>query len=166
MSDRLDPLARANQALERETPALAAALSPLGRRVVFPPDIPFQAAQAKTKTYNGTIGQITDGHGGAVPLPALAAALSGLSAADLNQALLYSPVEGLAELRRRWREWQRRGVAPEVPSSLPIVTAGLTHGLSLVADLFGGEGRAVAIPHAVLGQLPAGLRHADRRPGR
>src|SRR5688572_31950364 len=38
-------------------------LSPLGRRAFFPPDIPFQAAQARGKTYNGTIGQITDGYG-------------------------------------------------------------------------------------------------------
>ena len=54
-------------------------------------------------------------------------------------------------MRQRWRAWQRRGVAAEIPSSLPMVTAGLTHGLSLLADLFGGEGRAVAIPRPFWG---------------
>lgn len=49
-------------------------------------------------------------------------------------------------MRRLWREWQRRGVDRSLPSSLPLVTVGLSHGLSLLADLFGGEGRAVAIP--------------------
>lgn len=135
-----------NQDLERELPALAAALSPLGRRAVYPKGIPFQAAEARGKTYNGTIGQITDGAGGAVPLPSLAAAFGSMAPDLANAALLYSPIDGLPELRRLWRERQRRGVAAEVPSSLPVVTAGLTHGLSLAADLFAGEGRAVVVP--------------------
>jgi hypothetical protein len=42
-----DPLSRINAAIEQGSPALAAALSPLGRRLVFPPGIPFQAAQAR-----------------------------------------------------------------------------------------------------------------------
>jgi aspartate/methionine/tyrosine aminotransferase len=139
-----DPATAVNAPLERETPALFQALSPLGRRIHFPPDIPAQAAEARGRSINGTIGQITDGHAGAVRLPSLAAAFS-LPEKDLDQALLYSPIEGLPEVRRRWREWQRRGVDAAVPSSLPLVTAGLSHGLSLVADLFGGEGRAVAV---------------------
>ena len=59
--------------------------------------------------------------------------------------------EGLPEVRRLWRAWQRRGVGPDLPSSLPLVTVGLSHGLSLIADLFGGEGRAVAIPRPFWG---------------
>ncbi len=139
-----------NSTLEREAPALLRALSPLGRRAFFPPDIPAQAAEARGRTFNATIGQITDGRGGAVGLPSLAAAF-GLSGQDLHQALLYSPIEGLPETRRRWRDWQRRGVPAGTPSSLPIVTVGLSHGLSLLADLFGGEGKAVAIPQPFWG---------------
>src|SRR4029077_19287974 len=142
-----DPATAVNAILERETPALFQALSPLGRRIYFPPDIPAQAAEARGRSLNGTIGQITDGragHHGAVRLPALAAAFS-LAEKDLDQALLYSPIEGLPEVRRRWRDWQRRGVDAALPASLPLVTAGLSHGLSLVADLFGGDGRAVAV---------------------
>ncbi len=132
-------------AIRDASPALAAALSPLGRRVAYPPGIPFQAAEARGAELNATIGQITDGRGSAVPLPPMAAALGGLAPEDRNRAFLYSPVEGLPELRQRWREWQRRGGAT-TPSSLPLVTVGLTHGLSLAADLFAGEGRAVAVP--------------------
>ncbi|HEX4964499.1 MAG TPA: aminotransferase class I/II-fold pyridoxal phosphate-dependent enzyme [Thermoanaerobaculia bacterium] len=141
-----DLAAEINAPLEREVPALFAALSPLGRRAFFPPDIPAQAAEARGTALNGTTGQITDGRGGAVRLPAVAAAFGDLPAKDLDQALLYSPVEGLPEVRRRWREWQRRQAPAGAPSSLPLVTAGLSHALSLAADLFGGEGRAVAIP--------------------
>lgn len=146
MSDALD---RLDHILRNETPALFAALSPLGRRVVFPPDIPFQAAQARGKTFNATIGQLTDGRGGALRLPSLVRGLDRLPDERLDRALLYSPVEGIRELREAWREHQRSGLPPElqdVPSSLPLVTVGLTHGLSLVADLFGGEGRTVAVP--------------------
>jgi aspartate/methionine/tyrosine aminotransferase len=89
-------------ALERETPALFRALSPLGRRACS-----------------------------AEPPP--------------------SAVAGLPEVRRRWRDWQRRAVDPSVPSSMPLVTVGLSHGLSLLADLFGGTGRAVAIPRPFWG---------------
>jgi aspartate/methionine/tyrosine aminotransferase len=145
-----DPQAEVNDPLEQGAPALLRALSPLGRRAYFPPDIPAQSAQARGKAINGTIGQITDGRGGAVPLPRMAAALSGLSPEDRNQALLYSPIEGMPEVRRRWREWQRshipEGLPQDLPSTLPLVTDGLTHALAVLADLFGGEGKALAIP--------------------
>jgi aspartate/methionine/tyrosine aminotransferase len=147
----MDPRTEINSLLEDGAPGLFRALSPLGRRVYFPPDVPAQSAEARGKEINATIGQITDGRGGAVPLPTLAAALAGLSSEDLSRALLYSPVEGIPEVRQRWRAWQRRGVAGDVPSSLPLVTAGLTHSLSVLADLFGGEGRPVAIPRPFWG---------------
>lgn len=140
-----DLVTATNDAIAAASPALFELLSPLGRRAFFPPDIPFQAAQARGKTYNATIGQITDGYGQAVPVPALAETLSGLLAAPRNRALLYSPVEGIPEVRRAWRAWQRRNVSDELPSTLPLVVAGLTHGLAVVADLFGGEGRAISI---------------------
>lgn len=140
-----DLAAATNDAIAAACPPLFQLLSPLGRRAFFPPDIPFQAAQARGKTYNGTIGQITDGYGQAVPVPSLAAALDGLEAPARNRALLYSPVEGIAEVRRAWRAWQRRNQPAEVSSTLPQVVAGLTHGLAVAADLFGGEGRPVVI---------------------
>lgn len=134
-----------NRILELSAPALHAALSPLGRRAFYPPDIPVQAQEARQTKYNGTIGIFTDGRGGAVPLPSIDAALA-LSASDRDRAFLYSPIPGLDELRVAWQEWQRQGLNDELPSTLPFVTVGLSHALSLVADLFGGEGRAVAIP--------------------
>jgi aspartate/methionine/tyrosine aminotransferase len=74
-----------------------------------------------------------------------------LPPADLDLALAKSPVGGIDEVRRLWRDWQRRGVDPALPSTLPLVTTGLSHGLSLIADLFGGKGTAVAIPQPYWG---------------
>lgn len=138
-----------NRVLEAEAPALYRALSALGREAFFPPDIPFQAAEARGTTFNGTIGVFTDGAGNALPLPTMADAVD-LDRADLNASFLYSPVLGLSELRNAWRTWQRTEQSdvapqPDQPSTLPAVVHGLTQGLSLVADLFGGPGRVLAL---------------------
>jgi aspartate/methionine/tyrosine aminotransferase len=133
-----------NEAIRQESEALYEALSPLGQRVSFPPDIPFQAAQARDKRFNATIGQITDGAGSILALPTVEEQLD-LESTARNKALLYSPVQGHQEVREKWRQRQRRE-AGDAASSLPLVTVGLTHGLSLAADLFGGVGRTVAIP--------------------
>lgn len=139
----IDSAEAANAALREASPALFEALSPLGRRAFFPQDIPFQAAEARGKRFNGTIGQITDGRGGAVPLPAVARALEGLPEGSRNRALLYSPVEGIPEVRRSWKSWQLHALDGDSEgrraATLPAVTAGLTHSLALVADLFGGQ---------------------------
>ncbi|MEA2195813.1 MAG: hypothetical protein QOG42_2527 [Solirubrobacteraceae bacterium] len=142
-----DPVTEANDFLAAAAPAVWAALSPLGRRALQPASfLPLQTAEARGKRFNATIGQITDGHGAAVPLPSMAAALAGLEEAERSRAFLYSPVEGLPELRRAWRDWQRRGVDSGPPSSLPLVTVGTAHARSLAMDLFAGEGRAVLSP--------------------
>ncbi|HTG35855.1 MAG TPA: aminotransferase class I/II-fold pyridoxal phosphate-dependent enzyme [Thermoanaerobaculia bacterium] len=144
----VDPVTDANTFLEKAAPAVWAALSPLGRRALQPVHfLPLQTAEARGKPFNATIGQITDGHGAAVPLPSMAAALSGLDEAERSRAFLYSPVEGIPELRRAWRDWQRRGQRPDLPSALPIVTVGTAQARALAAELFVDEGRKVILPH-------------------
>jgi aspartate/methionine/tyrosine aminotransferase len=146
-----ETVADVNEPLEREVPALFRALSPLGLRVFFPADIPLQAIEARGKELNATIAQVTDSRGGAIRLPDLTAAFGDLSPQDLSDAFLYSPIDGLPEVRQRWREWQRRSAPTGVPSSLPTVTVGLSHALSLLAELFGGPGKAVATPRPFWG---------------
>lgn len=168
MTDDTDPLASQrdaeNSALEREAPELFSALSPLGRRATFPPDIPAQAAEARGTTYNATIGQITDGHGRPLNLPSMAAAASGLGEQERAAFFLYSAIGGIDEVRRRWREWQRRELHRAVESTLPIVSAGLTSGLAIVADLFAAEGQTVVVPAPYWGNYRQvfGLRRGAR----
>jgi hypothetical protein len=135
-----------DEAIQAASPALWSALSRLGRAVQQPVHfLPLQTAEARGKPFNATIGQITDGHGKAVPLPAMAAALGGLDDEARSRAFLYSPVEGLADLRQAWRERQ----AHRVPSSLPLVTVGAEQGRALIGDLFVVEGRIVVLPEPV-----------------
>lgn len=127
-------------------PGLWRALSALGRRVRQPADfLPQQTAEARGKTFNATIGQITDGHGRAVELPVLAAALRALPEAERSRALLYSPLEGLPELRRLWRE-----LAGSERQPLPLITSGPGLARQVLAELFVEEGRTVILA------LPAG----------
>lgn len=147
MSDLSSP---ADDAIRTASPALWAALSPLGRSVQQPVHfLPLQTAQARGKAFNATIGQITDGRGKAVPLPTMEAALWELDDAARSQAFLYSPVEGLADLRKAWRERQRRERPDAPPSSLPIVTVGAEQARAILGDLFAGEGRIVVLPEPV-----------------
>lgn len=151
-----------NQVVEHQTPALWQLLSELGRRSAYPPDIPYQAAQARGASFNATIGQITDGAGRGLALESLVSRVT-LDEDAANRAFLYSPVEGSAELRRRWRERQR-AASPTAPSTLPLVVSGLTHGLSLVADLFADTGRPVVVPAPFWGNYRQifGLRRGAR----
>jgi hypothetical protein len=123
--------------------ALRAALAPLGRRVQQPVAfLPLQTAQARGTRFNATIGQITDGHGKAVPLPTMAAAVEGLDEEQKSRAFLYSPVEGLADLRRAWQQRQGHAV-------LPLVTVGAAQARALLGDLFVMEGRIVVLREPV-----------------
>jgi hypothetical protein len=135
-----------DEAIRASSPALWAALSALGRRVQQPAQfLPLQTAQARGTTFNATIGQITDGHGRAVPLPTMEAALGDLDDAARSRAFLYSPVEGLADLRRAWQE--RQGHA--APSALPLVTVSAEQARAILGDLFVEEGRIVVLPEPV-----------------
>jgi aspartate/methionine/tyrosine aminotransferase len=141
-----DPIRDPDLVIREASPALWLSLSPLGRALRQPSSfLPLQTAEARGKTFNATIGQITDGRGGAAPLPSMAAALSGLDEAERSRAFLYSSVEGFPDLRRLWREWQRRGVRAEIPSSLPMVTLGTSHALALAAELVVSERRKVVL---------------------
>ncbi len=108
-------------------------LSPLGRRAAMPLGIPQQSEQAKGVLRNATIGQITDGNGKPLALPSLEKHFRGF--ADTS-SLLYAPQAGLQPLREAWL--RRLALPAGTPASVPVVTTGITHGLSLCADLFTG----------------------------
>ena len=131
----MTPADALNDTLARELPAAWRCLSPLGRAAAFPRGIPFQASEAKGARINATIGQLTDGRGAPLPLSPLSGVAS--PALDPGAVHLYAPIDGPATVREAWRMRERRLAGnPEVRVSLPVVTHGLTHGISLLADLF------------------------------
>jgi len=152
------------QRLEALSSPWATLLSPLARRVAFPRGIPFQAGQAKAATHNATIGQVTNGRGSPFPAPSLAATVHGL---DAKTTFLYSPQPGHKALREAWLGWQKRRAGdPQVVTTLPFATHGLTHALSLISDLFADDATTLVLPtphwgnYRLLFQMRNGVRVA------
>ena len=130
-----------NTALKEANPIVWDCLSDLGRRLYYPLGIPAQAQQARECRINATIGQLTDGHNGALPLPSMVGKIDTLQA---EEVVLYTPTAGNRALRRLWAErLTQQGCGA---TSQPVVTQGLTHGLSLIADLFSDPDTDVLLP--------------------
>lgn len=144
----MNPLAgQLNEKLKTDSPHIYEMLSTLGKEIYFPKEgILSQSAEASSqaKKYNATIGIATE-NGGPMHLKVLQDSLSAFAPKDLYP---YAPPAGKPELRSVWRE----KMIKDNPSlqdkkfSNPIVTNALTHGLSIVADLFADVGDAVIYP--------------------
>lgn len=148
-----------NATLANTHGAAHACLSPMGRAARFPTGIPAQAGEARGAELQATIGQLTDGRGRAI----VPGALDSLARGDGSTAYLYSPVAGHPRLRELWR----RRIAREgrdTTASLPLVTLGLTHALSICADLFADADTDVLFPGPCWGnyRLTFGLRRQAR----
>ncbi len=144
----MNPLAQQlNETITRDNPRVAEMLSGLGKAIYMPKvGILSQSAEAKQKAnvYNATIGIATE-NGKPMHLEVIQETLSAYDPKDIYE---YAPPGGKPELRTVWRD----KMLVENPSvkgkslSLPVVTNALTHGLSIVSDLFADVGDAVVIP--------------------
>ncbi len=140
-----------NRAIQKEAPDVFEMLSGLGRELYFPKGILTQSAEAKQKAsrYNATIG-IAKENGIAMHLPCVMRRFADLAP---DETLPYAPSPGLPALRAKWRE-HIQAANPSLAGrsiSLPVVTSGVTHGLSLVADLFADAGDTILVPDQVWG---------------
>ncbi|MDO7907016.1 aminotransferase class I/II-fold pyridoxal phosphate-dependent enzyme [Paenibacillus sp. JX-17] len=144
----MNPLAgQLNQSIQAGNQHVFDMLSPLGREIYFPKEgILSQSAEAGTlaKKYNATIGIATE-NGGPMHLNVIQEKLSAYRPQDLYP---YAPPAGKPELRAVWRSKMLNENPTLADRSFgnPIVTNALTHGLSIVADLFVNEGDAVIYP--------------------
>ena len=136
-----------NHTLHTEQVHVYEMLSTLGKEIYFPKEgILSQSAEAGklAQKYNATIGIATE-QGGPMHLSVIQEKLSAFQPKDLYP---YAPPAGKPELRTAWRS----KMLVENPSlqhksfGNPVVTNALTHGLSIVADLFADEGDAVIYP--------------------
>lgn len=144
----MNPLAQQlNDTITRDNPHAAQMLSGLGKAIYLPKvGILSQSAEAKqkAKVYNATIGIATE-NGQPMHLDVIQETLSAYEPKDIYE---YAPPGGKPELRTVWRD----KMLVENPSlvgktiSLPVVTNALTHGLSIVSDLFADVGDAVIVP--------------------
>jgi aspartate/methionine/tyrosine aminotransferase len=138
----------------------------LGRELYFPKGILTQAAEANRDAdrYNATIG-IATMNGEPLYLRSLRKYIKYLKP---EETFPYAPTTGLPELRKLWRKHQL-ALNPGLKKksfSTPIVTSGLTHGLSIFADMFCDAGDLLLLPDMMWGNyrmIFATRRGADIR---
>ena len=125
-----------------------AMLSDVGRRMFFPKGIVAQSAEAgqKATRFNATIGMATSG-GQPMYLTDIYNKFTENSFKP-SELFAYAPGGGDQQLRLLWKE-QLVKKNPSLAGktfSLPIVSSGLTHALSMLAQLFSQEGDTLVIP--------------------
>lgn len=136
-----------NETIQQEETSIYEMLSELGKKIYFPKvGILSQSAEAKAKAtkYNATIGTALE-NGQPMHLQVIQDTLSAYSPKDLYE---YAPPAGKPELRSAWKHKMIKENSNLEGKSFsnPIVTNALTHGLSIVADLFADTDDAVIIP--------------------
>ncbi len=116
-------------------------LSQKGKEIYFPHDgILAQSAQAKGKKINATIGVALDDQ--KVPFH-LSSVHQYLSLPPV-EVYSYAPSFGIMELRKAWL---KKINLLELPISLPVVTQGITHALSIAGTLFINPQDEVLLPY-------------------
>ncbi len=117
-------------------------LSRRGRRIQWPAKgILQQTAEATGVAVDATIGTALADDGSPMRLESMR-----LDALAPEELLPYAPAFGLRELREAWRAEMKRKNPSLGNCSLPVVTAGLTHGLHLAGHLFLDEGQELILP--------------------
>lgn len=110
-------------------------LSRKGRAIYFPAKgILAQGAAAKGKEINATIGTAYEDDGKPMVIPSIASLLK----IDSRDAFPYAPSEGIKPLRDKWKEliMAKNTSLSAQEISLPVVTCGVTNGLSIVGYMF------------------------------
>jgi len=140
-----NPLAEAlNQDLQNGAPQIFNMLSTRGKAIYFPSKgILGQSAEAKNAKINATIGTAFEDDGSPLTLECIESMVN-----ISSESFLYAPSFGMPRLREEWGKL----LAVKNPGlkgknfSQPVVTAALTHALSIAGYLFVDEGDELILP--------------------
>ena len=126
-------------------------LSGVGKNLFFPKGILSQSAEAKEKAYkfNATIGMATE-KGRTMFLPSVMSMTTGL---EPEEALTYAPSFGIMPLRQTWQQeiFRKNPSLKGREISLPVVSNAITHGLSVVADMWVDPNDVILLPDKMWG---------------
>jgi aspartate/methionine/tyrosine aminotransferase len=148
----MNPIAKElNEIIKKGNEHVHDMLSEVGKNLFFPKGILSQSAEAKEKAhkFNATIGMATE-KGGTMHLASVMTMLSGLRP---SEALTYAPSFGIMPLRQAWQEalFEKNPSLKEKNISLPVVSNAITHGLSVVADMWVDPGDVIILPDKMWG---------------
>lgn len=139
-----------NDILKERSNTFYTLLSDFGKRVFMPKGIPYQAAEAKKSAirYNATIGIASDNNKPMV-LPSMADFFNHMTASEIFD---YAPSSGDLKLREKWKQKLliRNSTLKTIHSiSLPVIVSGITHGITVAADMFVDPGDEILIPDKI-----------------
>lgn len=148
----MNPIAQQlNKSIEKGNPNLLDMLSVMGKNLFFPKGILSQSAEAKQKAHklNATIG-IAKENGKTMHFSSVMSMLEGL---EPEEAITYAPSFGIPELRKTWQSalFEKNPSLSGKKISLPVVTCGITHAVSMVADMWADPGDVVILPDMIWG---------------
>jgi aspartate/methionine/tyrosine aminotransferase len=140
-----------NKQIETGNSNLLKSLSRIGRHLYFPKGILPQSAEAKEKAHhlNATIGIAKEkGH-----IMHLKSVMDHIQTIRPSEALSYAPSFGIPELRKAWQAeiFKKNSSLSFKSISLPVVTCGITHGVSLLADMWVDPEDVVILPKMMWG---------------
>ncbi|MEA1986637.1 MAG: aminotransferase class I/II-fold pyridoxal phosphate-dependent enzyme, partial [Candidatus Marinimicrobia bacterium] len=123
-----------NKIIKSENEAIYSMLNKKGKEIFFPKKgILAQSAEAKGKEINATIGMALNDDNSPMSLDIISEKLN----IKKTDAFPYAPSYGKPELRKKWKEMiiqKNPSLSSEI--SLPVITNGITHGLSIFGYLF------------------------------
>jgi aspartate/methionine/tyrosine aminotransferase len=143
----MNPLAiELNEIIQKANPHIFDMLSDVGKSLYFPKGILTQSAEAKAKAhkFNATIGMATE-KGKTMYLSSVMSIIGNISP---EESLTYAPSYGTAGLRKAWKDYilDKNPPLKDKKISLPVVTNAITHGLSVVADMWVDKDDIIIIP--------------------
>ena len=152
----LNPLAiELNEELRDAAPSVFALLSELGRRIYLPKGILSQTAEANKQAhqFNATRAIALDFSGCTSDMMHLPVSRELVPELTPESVYGYAPVLGQQALREAWRTHllQENPSLSQKTFSVPIVTSGMTHGFSLLAELFVDSGDVLILADQIWG---------------
>ena len=148
----MNPLAlELNEIIKKANPSIYDMLSEVGKSLFFPKGILTQSAEAKAKAhkFNATIGMAKE-KGETMFLPSV---MSQMGKFTPDESLTYAPSYGTADLRKAWKDLiiKKNPSIKDNKISLPVVTNAITHGLSVIGDMWVDPGDTLVLPDKMWG---------------
>ena len=148
----MNPIAQElNQIIEKNNPHLMEMLSDIGRNLFFPKGILSQSAEAREKAHklNATIG-IAMERGETMHFSSV---MGSICSIQPREWLTYAPSFGIPDLRKVWKDslFKKNPSLEGKTISLPIVTCGITHAISMFADIWLDPDDVVILPDKMWG---------------
>lgn len=148
----MNPIAKElNQTIAAGNPHIYEMLSAIGKALFFPKGILSQSAEAREKAHklNATIG-IAKENNQTMVMPSVTASIRDIRP---SESLTYAPSFGIPALRQSWQDelFAKNPSLSGKKISLPVVSCGITHGISVFADIWTDPGDVMILPDMMWG---------------